>query len=75
MATFKEWQTTNLTLEQQEECNQACIRENERAAAAGATDTTEGWKFPSEEAQAAFLASGRDPVFVRYWDQYDASTK
>jgi hypothetical protein len=73
MATFQEWQETALTAEQQQELAEAGKREADRAVAMAATDISEGWKFPTSEQLDAFLASNRDPVFARYWDQYIAS--
>jgi hypothetical protein len=73
MATFLEWRIANLTAEQEAELNLAGERESNRAIAMGATDITEGWKFPTAEQLEAFLSTNRDPVFVKYWDQYIAS--
>jgi hypothetical protein len=73
MATFLEWRIANLTAEQEAELNFAGEREGNRAIAMGATDITEGWKFPTPEQLDAFLTSDRDPVFVKYWDMYIAS--
>jgi hypothetical protein len=70
MATFQEWQVANLTAEQQAELSQASERESHRALTAGATDISEGWKFPTPEQEARFLSANRDPVFVKYWDMY-----
>jgi hypothetical protein len=72
--SFKEWQAANLTAEQQQECADAGAREGNRALAAGATDISAGFKFPTPEQLSAFLVN-KDPVLAKYWDQYVASTK
>ena len=73
MSTFIQWQLANLTPEQLEECNNACIVEAARMAQLGGTDNGADLAvFPSEDAKNQFQ-NGTSPVFNQYWAQYSGS--